>query len=280
MTAYRRASLARDFIITSLAALVAGLAIILAFIAAASLFSGIPVAAQTRAPITVRGDLQSIPVRGAVAVITVPGLDLPGRAALTLKGWPLNLDGVSVSIEGLLCPIRGYSGDSIAFLVPEDAPRSHDWRKRSVTVRLTTPAGVFETEMTIFNVFPGLAKGANAEGYGEEATYPAGVWRMGINGRIGVFTPSDPILTSPSIPTVMQVWGSGVRFAFGRGAVLAQLECGARTITAPASVALGFVDGLDAITFTLPKDAAGAGRCQLRVLAGERGSEARVIDIQ
>lgn len=224
------------------------------------------------AQITVRGEHQTLPVRGAIAIITVPGIHLETNQAGSLDNFPLELAGIHVLIEGLPCPIRGYSQDRIAFLVPESLPLISDWRRRAYTVTVVTPFGRSEGETLIARVLPGLV----GAGGGAAAV---GLWYR-LDG-FNVLAEWAPIPVDSERDTWVVVWGSGVRFAFGRPPVRVRIQCDdfIEIVGGTARPVAG-IDGLDGVKFKLPKSMAGAGMCQVSVIAGGQESQPKTIQVK
>ncbi len=221
------------------------------------------------AQITVRGEHQAFPVRGAVAIISIPGLHLESTAANSLDNYPTDLGGVQVLLEGVACPIRGYSSNGIAFLVPESLPLISDWWRRAYKLEVITPYARYEGETMIARVSPGLA-GAN------NGPAAVGLWYR-LDG-FNVLTETAPIPVDQERDTWVVIWGSGVRFAFGRPPVRVRIQCDDfMEIIGGTARPLAGIAGLDGVAFKLPSYLAGAGLCQVSVIAGGQESQSKSI---
>lgn len=241
-------------------------------------FFALPAFAQ----VEVRGEYQPALVRGATAVVTVAGLDLPGVNTRTLVNWPTEMNGIRVMIEGTPCPIRGMAKDSIVILVPTSLSRriiTRWFRKETYTVAVITPATQHTTEINLTSVSPGLIAAATTTAEGEK--YPIGLWRIGLLGTLGVVAPGQPIHTEASQLTTLQVWGSGARWASLWGGVTAIIRCAEIEARTPVRVEpLGTIDGIDAFTFELPAELSHAGKCYLQIEAANLHTESRVLEIK
>lgn len=217
---------------------------------------------------------QSLPSRGAFTVVR--GTNLSNgltETAVNLAELPRSLAGVTVDINGVQCGLRYVTDTEIRLVIPDEVPFVTPVRLRPNVLTVRNSAGqVWQRRVYLNDTSPWLLPNRDTE-------WPVGI----IQNGDGYLTITDGQISVKGA-TRVQIWATGARSFYPADWVsyaIWVIDEGGNAYSTPAVVSpSGLVEGIDVVTFDVPPEWTGLGKCRLLLQTPSAFSNEMEVTIQ